>query len=343
MTCAQQLRDFGPVYFGHVLAQFELYKENKHIPSYIKEIIEISQKTPDLLTWKDVYALEEFVLEIQPLEVVKARAPHLEQSYSELTGDKAAKNAQRARGPIKAVLARLLDTLHWIYSMVPAREQMRSDILKQSGKWILGCFVVFLPVSIGFAVNGNTLFATLPLVALTGALGGFVSLQRRIESIPTDRDPLITMIELQSGRFTVALAPLLGSIFAVVLFLIFLSGLLTGNIFPGPFTFGSWKPGDPIQDVALGNVSKLLLWSFIAGFAETFVPDTLDNIAAQGKHQHSEPRLHTNDGIPPDAELAYSGQRPTRQRSGSPKKPRSKDGKKVVSITKGHGRHKPRR
>ena len=334
MPRAQQLKDFGPPYFDHVLAQFELYKEKKRIPSYIKEIIERSQKAPEDLTWKDVYALEEFVLEIQPLEVAKARASNLERSYSELTGHQ---TALRNRERIKPILARILDTLHWIYSMVPAREQMRSDILKESGKWMLVCFAVLLPVSIGFGLLGKTLIATLPLVGLLGALGGFVSLQRRMQNIPTERDPLITMLELQNGRFSVALAPLLGSIFAVVLFLIFLSGLLKGGIFPDSLTFGIWRLGDPIKEPALlMNAGKLLLWSFIAGFAESFVPDTLDSIAAQGRRQQSQRAPGANPGA--QSELVSSDGKAPARRSRPRRKSGRKPDKKVVPITRGRRR-----
>lgn len=335
MTRAQQLKDFGPAYFDHVLAQFELYKENKRIPPYIREIIESSQKTPERLTWKDVYALEEFVLEIEPLEVAKARAANLERSYSELTGRHTTGTALRARERIKPILARILDTLHWIYSMVPAREQMRSDILKESGKWILVCFAVLLPISIGFAVWGNTLLATLPLVVLMGALGGFVSLQRRIQNIPTDRDPLITMLELQNGRFSVALAPLLGSVFAVVLFFIFLSGLLQGTIFPTQLTFGTWKIGGPVQAAALMNAGKLLLWSFVAGFAESFVPDTLDSITAQGRRQQSQRTPPSTSSTVAESELARSDRQTTKTRTGPKRKPGRKPDRKVVPITRG--------
>lgn len=338
MTRAQQLTEYGPVYFDHVIAQFDLYKkEENEIPPYVREIIDKSQKTPELLAWKDVYALEEFVLEIQPPEVAKARASGLEQSYSDLTGGKPVKTALQSGEAIKPILARILDSLHWIYSMVPVREQMRSDILKQSGIWILGSSAVLLPVSIAFALKGHTLFAILPLVALMGALGGFVSLQRRIANIPTDQDPLVTMIQLQNGRFSITLAPFLGAVFALVLFLIFTSGLLKESIFPEAFKFGSWKLlQDPINDAVLMNTGKLLLWSFIAGFAESFVPDTLNSIVAQGKRQESQSRKNTRSSV--DETAAASSQTLENQQSVSSKEPDLNKVKNPALNTNGHGR-----
>jgi hypothetical protein len=302
---SQRLNDFGPAYFDHVFAQFQLFKMEQDIPPYIQEIIDRHTAKPELLTWKDVFALEEFVLKIQPDDVVKARAPGLEESYREIVGPQAYNAYLKLRpGPkddgfLRTVLARLLDSLHWVYSMIPAREQMRSEILRQSGKWLLICFVLFVPMVLVCSFKGYTLIATLPLVALMGALGGFLSLQRRLQNMPTNRDPFLTMLELQNGRFTVGLAPLVGAVFAVVLFLIFLGGLLQGAIFPGQILFSHWELGrDPITPEALKDVSKLLLWSFIAGFAEKFVPDTLDSLTSKGRQSStSKPSEAATGGV----------------------------------------------
>jgi hypothetical protein len=349
---SQYLSDFGPAYFDHVLAQFDLFKAENDIPPYIQEIVDKHSHSPELLRWKDIYALEEFVLEIQPDDVVKARAPSLEESYQEIMGGRAyaaylkLRPSLKQQGLLRHTLAILLGTLHWIYSMVPAREQMRSDILKQSGKWLLICFTALLPIILVFGFKGETLLATIPLVALMGSLGGFLSLQRRIEKVPTDRDPLLTMLELQNGRFTVALAPLLGAIFAIVLFLMFLGGLLQGSVFPDEFSFGQWKIGDAIVPAALSNFGKLLLWSFIAGFAEKFVPDTLDSIASKGSQsakaklvegaiERSEQGTQSHGQTKKPAVKKGSGQHKHQDGRGELHRPRG-----VLHIaTKDHGRH----
>lgn len=291
---SQLLRDFGSAYFDHVLAEYDSLSKGKitHPPKPIQEIIRCHAQNPDHLTWRDLYLLEKHVLTLQPPEVLKARAPVLESSYREIRGESAydlylqsrrlEKEATSFTG-LRAKLGRLLDALHWVYSMVPQRERMRSDIVRQSGKWLMICFMLLLPFVVIFGLNGQTLIATVALVAFMGSLGGFLSLQRRIQNIPTERDPLLTMLELENGRFTVSLAPLTGAIFAVVLFLMFLGGLIEGTLFPTNLAFPDWKLGDPIVAASLVPFGKLLLWSFIAGFAERFVPDTLDNLVLKGK------------------------------------------------------------
>ena len=297
---SQVLTDFGPAYFDHVLAEYDSLPHDKHkdTPEYIRDILTTNVKDPGQLTWKDLYLLEKYVLSIQPPEVLRARVPGLQSSYRGIKGETAYKEYLRSRPTeehshfkgLKADLGRLLDSLHWVYSMVPEREQMRTDIIKLSGMWLLICFVLLLPIVLIFGFKGQTLLATIPLVAFMGALGGFLSLQRRLQNIPTENDPLLTMLELENGRFSVSMAPLTGAIFAIVLFLVFVGGLIQGTLFPGQLNFSNWKLGDPIQAEALASYGKLLLWSFIAGFAEKFVPDTLDSIASKGS-QASKPKV----------------------------------------------------
>jgi hypothetical protein len=79
-----------------------------------------------------------------------------------------------------------------------------------------------------------------------------------------------------------------GAIFAAILYMLFTGTFLTGNVFPEIAT-----PAEKLKDAlpfgafatstgpATGiDFSKLLVWSFIAGFAERLVPDALSRIVA---------------------------------------------------------------
>jgi hypothetical protein len=84
------------------------------------------------------------------------------------------------------------------------------------------------------------------------------------------------------------LSPMLGAIFAVILALLFAGGALKGGIFP--------ELGTPASVLNLPEFLKnlsfakpadcplLLVRSFVAGFAERFVPDNLDKMIARQKH-----------------------------------------------------------
>jgi hypothetical protein len=154
------------------------------------------------------------------------------------------------------------------------------------------------------ASHGNTdFFDPMPLlvfILLFGALGGFVSVYRRVQSLAEPsrdtaghRTPMLSLIELEHGRRSIMLAPVFGAVFAVVLYLVLAAGFLKGALFP-QFTA---LPSDPKQGVTfidffnasspvgLEDVARVLVWSFLAGFAERLVPDTLDRLTNQKEKQ----------------------------------------------------------
>jgi hypothetical protein len=129
-------------------------------------------------------------------------------------------------------------------------------------------------------------------VIFAGALGGFVSAQRRIQSVPK-RSTLLDLIAMENEGPMHSTAPITGAVFALLLFAMFTGGLLSGTAFPtirtpveqSPFlrfwTYfvfsGPWSGID---------WAKLFVWSFAAGFAERLVPDALSRLTATRSAQH---------------------------------------------------------
>lgn len=120
----------------------------------------------------------------------------------------------------------------------------------------------------------------IPLIFLFGQIGGYVGLQSRVKTLPDEDLQLIAT----SWIYTI-LTPLVGGILAILLYLIFLSGLISGTVFP------VFKP-DAIQPKADSflvmfaqhadgyvNYAKLLVWSFVAGYSERFVIDMVGSFA----------------------------------------------------------------
>lgn len=117
------------------------------------------------------------------------------------------------------------------------------------------------------------------LVIATGALGGFISIQRRLKEL--------TLGDLQlfaDSLLYTLLSPLVGGVLALLLYLIFVSGLVQGDLFPTfiPDTVAAGE-ADP-QGLSLlyahhadeyASYAKLLFWSFVAGFSEHFVTDII--------------------------------------------------------------------
>ncbi|MBS0505765.1 MAG: hypothetical protein JSR53_00120 [Proteobacteria bacterium] len=123
----------------------------------------------------------------------------------------------------------------------------------------------------------ETPMLTLPIVLIFGAIGAFVSLQRRLKSLAEED------LQLLMGSISYTwLAPMTGALLAGMLYLIFIGKLIIGPMFPEimevPAIEEHAKGLAKIFDVECREAkdyAKLLFWSFLAGFSESFVTDIL--------------------------------------------------------------------
>ncbi len=126
-----------------------------------------------------------------------------------------------------------------------------------------------------FIMKERMLIAVICLVC--GILGGFVSLEQRLGRLPPEAHTL-----LSESWFQVLLRPLYGGIFALVAYVLLLSGLVTSALFP-VFVYPPLpETGITSQYFMLfltdtvpaggPDFAKLLFWSFAAGFTERLIP-----------------------------------------------------------------------
>ena len=139
------------------------------------------------------------------------------------------------------------------------------------GLMSMGAVVIFAAVMLR-----NSEYLAPVLIVVCGLIGGFIGIQRRLKELtPADLDLLA-----HSWIYTI-LAPLVGGILAVILYMLFLSGLLSGDLFP------QFAADDTAVDavgfqklmaqhgVAYQDYVKMLVWSFVAGYSEKFVTDVV--------------------------------------------------------------------
>ena len=214
----------------------------------------------------------------------------------------------------------LMNKFYLYYAMLPMRENLREQLTKRAVRMtiVILVIIVFLVM---MSMGGLKIFSssnfkqifdltgvfgiTVGSVACAGIIGGCVSMLQRIQSAPTEGDALFNLAALTNGWIGLSLSPLYGAIFASLLFILFAGGILKGSVFPTIETAGT-KVEQPAAEGATPaatpaasgilqaedflrqtgpkdgiSFALLMIWSFIAGFAERLVPDTLNRLVAK--------------------------------------------------------------
>lgn len=356
---SQILSDEGRTYFNQVLTEYELLPPLAAATAdelVLRKVAEaIRMKRPEDRTCADLFGLEIAVTKLQDDWALRRGAWAIRAKYRDLAGEKPYEAYQNSNPPdpktatvdeLRSDTLQILAEFHWIYAFTPLREKIRSQLTKQV--FVLTAVLVVLALAIatyGYfrltihpdrAQTGIPI-PILPVVIAMGMIGGYISLQQRIQSVPSTGDPIMNIAELSNSQFSVFLSPISGAVFAVLLYIIFIAGLLTGPLFPkisspipkcegkpneaalklsrdtslksSATTVASGESGNSIPTVsANANTSEpepcsdttdftafvkqtgpktgvdfamLLVWAFIAGFAERFVPDTIDRLISQ--------------------------------------------------------------
>lgn len=167
-----------------------------------------------------------------------------------------------------------------------------TDAFEVHRQMVIALFVATLLVSTFLTVGLLTSKATvLMVVVAAGALGGFISALRRLY-IFQRVFPVDFFKRWHRANFYLVIYSLIpsvvGAIAAVTLYLIFAAELMKGGLFPS-FHLSSQDPRSDAfenfvwnwQPVGPGDYAKALVWSFVAGFSERFVPDLLTKLSAK--------------------------------------------------------------
>ncbi|HEX5705464.1 MAG TPA: hypothetical protein VFX97_19845 [Pyrinomonadaceae bacterium] len=163
----------------------------------------------------------------------------------------------------------------------PVRNSRYLRLLKVTKRLILMTLCGLLVIGLVFGVT--LIFGKRFMVSWAcfgcGLVGGFVSIQQRLKQIPDEELEL-----LSRSWFQILLIPVYGGVFAIVLYLAFLGGIIEGAMFPR-FSVPEFAVPPSSQDMknlftstypTTGpDLAKLIFWSFIAGFSERFVPQII--------------------------------------------------------------------
>jgi hypothetical protein len=281
-------------YFRQLRLQYELLVERGVTPSpAVTALFARVEQDDSTTTWADVFFLETAYLYALPDERLAAEVVFFRDRYQQVADPQEYATylatslldlSKATPAEVRSELLTLAERLRYLYTFVPPKEAMRNTLSRDAAILTL----LLLLAAFGFAYFSKGGPPPVLIVVFAGVLGGFLSVQQRLQQT-ANIDPLFKELQLKAGWFGVVfLAPISGAVFALVLYWIFLSGLLEGALIP---SFGlAHPPPGPIDFLefikesgprGLSDYGKLLVWSFIAGFAERFVPDVLTRLTQQ--------------------------------------------------------------
>jgi len=314
------LDDEALTYFNNLSGEYRSMSKAGIDQSKIDICLEILKKNKDdCLNWEDIFTFEHILTQIkgkdsdkltQVVKNLRSRYLHVvgQHGYDTYMASKPMDLSDAFNKNTDKLLAEaefLLGEIHLRYALASEREDARRDISKRV-MWfmyaVIMIFVCFFALSIMTKYKNNDLaiaqlsavikvipqgIAILALVFLVGAMGGLVSILQRFQSITDEGDPLYTVFQLKHGGISIKSSAIGGAISAVILYLVIAGGLLEGALFPKIALSDDNSTRESLEyfltkmiPLRAQDYAKLVVWSFIAGFAERFVPDTLSRFAA---------------------------------------------------------------
>jgi hypothetical protein len=122
------------------------------------------------------------------------------------------------------------------------------------------------------------------IVAFAGVLGAYFSVLLRLGKLSWSPEYSINYQQVDKMFWNVissmALAMMEGGVAAAVLYFLFMSNAVQGDLFPA-FDYSARKTMGffAIMPQCPKDIAKALVWAIAAGFSERLVPDMLDNLA----------------------------------------------------------------
>ena len=192
----------------------------------------------------------------------------------------------------------LLDRLELIYALGQQKDRTIQRI-RRFGMIILVILLAAL-TGVGWAQDWwpelTSLFNYLT-VASAAAIGSLVSIMQRTQGVaeaaPLEEDPVRQISALRHGYGGILVAALLGPMFGLTLFAVFAGSMLsiaglTPEFIPCNATCQKDLCGFVLLDQCYQfktdiDAAKMMVWAFLAGFAERLVPDVLNRFADRAR------------------------------------------------------------
>lgn len=279
------LKNLKRIFFGaaederQLLEQFytslnAMYLKAKKGNINFEEFSEVTSKIEKLLqsekSWRDAYQIEQLMPQIyddETLEIelgrrlVDAKYVLSEDTVQFYTD--AAQSAERAEK--HALMDRLINDLQWRYELRQLERNYKRLIrIRTSSVFVLSVVVFFLALALAkfdLILQEVILYVTAITSGWFGAaFSMLIGLKDRLLQSSLDELRVNYRYDFLSSRVVIGIGA------ALILYFFLRADLLTGSIFPDLNNLNDLSPKD---------ASLFVIWSFIAGFSEKFVPNLL--------------------------------------------------------------------
>jgi hypothetical protein len=294
-------KSFRKSYYALLAGQYATLSDPVQDEPTRKEADEIAKKGAEKIEWEDLYRMELAIVKLRNIEDLRRQAWCIRNEYKAVASAEEFKDYVESVPPnakdsddklLRADLVRLQEELNWKYTFMWVLEGYRGQML-QRVVWftltILAVSIVLISIPAAhrfLSGDGRFNLPFLEFIVVPGIVGGLISTIRRLQTVQMDGNADLDLTHLEQGNTNIYLSPFLGGIFALLLFALIAGKMLAGDLFP-KVSFELLAGGVP-QEIDHGELAKLMVWSFIAGFAERFVPDRLDYLTRQTSEEKSK-------------------------------------------------------
>jgi hypothetical protein len=296
------LPDYGLLYFHHLHAELRSIPPGRldaDARAIADEILRRNQEGS--LCWDDLYAFDLMLVRLLPPERLPRKVWSLRLRYRDIVDlqeyeaylaskpPSIADSSKDREEELRADIEYLMGQIYLRYSIGPFGERIRDRVSKRVAiVTLFGIGAMGIVFGLNLVGVRETYSAALPTALFAGAMGGLLSLQQRYQGTARHGDPVEGVSQLAHNWPQVFLPAINGAVFALVLYMLMLGGLISGDIFPrfmkpdenqnGLVLLEFLRQGKPANP---SDYAKLIVWCFVAGFAERFVPDTLSRLVAR--------------------------------------------------------------
>jgi hypothetical protein len=243
------------------------------------------QRDPDNLDFAQYARFEMQLLGVLPMPLLKRRAWEVRERFRVVFGEDRYRSYVDSKPPElgaddrDALLAdsqMLMKCMSEAYIFALGREREIQRMKRRVFALSTVAWAAALLIWIILEGRGSE-YHMIPLLALFGLFGSTISVFRRLQTLAVTNasatDAALELMSLRLGSIGVLVALLSGWVFAMLIGFIFQAGFIQlGDVAP------KFQPDHILEPVTSSDRAKLLVFAFISGFAERFVPDVIDRL-----------------------------------------------------------------